>query len=359
MVSTGTSGRAPTDFPDAAESCVLFFLGCERSGTTFVLETFMAHYDVAPGNESPWVVRGLCATRARPPTTRRQQKRFLRSIFSDWYFANQANYHQVYFEPDQFLQNGRFDYRQFVEDVFRHIARSKGRRWVMNKTCRFIVHMDAVDEVFNRPRIVYIVRDGRDVGLSLLQVKAWGPRTVYGAARHWRDQVEAFRSYAERHLEGRLLTIRYEELISHPAETFEQIARFYGIFDPARHARLCAALDVKPANQEKWRTSFTPAQLRLFERVAGDALRAHGYLLGASEEPLPPLPPVVDMWLRIVDAVASRLAPDPLRLRALRVVNRVIGQYPAWQQRFFRSQIFSRYFNWNQVLARRAQKSTR
>ena len=227
----------------------------------------------------------------------------------------------------------------------------------MNKTCDFICHMDVVDAVFGRPRIVYVVRDGRDVALSLLQVKAWGPRSVYGAARRWRDAVESFRHHAAAHLQGRLLQIRYEDLLADPETVFADIARFYGIYDPERHARLVESIEIKRGNQQKWRTRFTADELRLFERVAGDALLAHGYQLGAEGPRLPPFSPIVDAFLRAREALGSRLAPYPLWFRGLRVVNRVIGRFPGLQERFFRTEVFARHFNWNQVLARREERA--
>jgi hypothetical protein len=347
----------PTGEPPTGS--VLFFLGCERSGTTLVQETFTAHYDVASGNESQWVVRHWPRVRDGQVTTREQQRRFLKAVFSDWYFANQANYHHTYFNYEDFLQDGPFDYRRFVDDVFRHIAHAKAKRWVINKTCDFIVNMRAVDEIFDRPKIVYVIRDGRDVALSLLEVKAWGPRSVYGAARRWRDRVETFRAYAEANLDSRILTIRYEDLLERPAEVFEDIARFYGIYDERCHASLTESLSIKSGNREKWRARFSAEELRLFERVAGGALEAHGYQLGSDAADLPPLPLPLEMWLRLRDELSSRLSLYPLWFRALRVVNRVVGRFPSLQQQFFQSDAFAKHFNWNRVIARRQQRGAR
>ena len=348
-----------TTAPTKHSSCVLFFLGSERSGTTFVQETFNEFYPVSQANESPWVVRYWKRAHGGQIRDQNRQRALLKRIFADWYFANQANYHQVYFDLEDFVQDGPFRYQVFVEAVFRHIATARGNRWAINKTCSFVEHMEIVDEVFRCPKIVHIVRDGRDVGLSLLEVRAWGPRSIYGAARWWRDRVERVDAYAERHLEGRLMSLRYEDLLESPVECFEKMARFYGIFDAECHAKLSASVRTTRANKEKWRTRMTPADLELFERVAGNALRAHGYPIATDGRRLRPLPVVVETCRRAREAVASRIGFYPLWFRAIRIVNRVIGRFPRWQQKFFRSELFRRRFNWNRLMSERTHRQGR
>ena len=45
-------------------SPILFFLGSERSGTTFVQETLNKFYDVSQGNETQWVVENWAKARS-------------------------------------------------------------------------------------------------------------------------------------------------------------------------------------------------------------------------------------------------------------------------------------------------------
>jgi hypothetical protein len=332
------------------KSPVLLLLGCERSGTTFAQETLNRFYGVAEGNESQWVVPGWNRVRRDPPQTPRQQEQFIKSIFADWYFADKANYHQVYFDYHQFLQQDGFSFPRFVDQVFGHIAAVKNTRWALNKTCLFCEHMETVDQVFHQPRVVHLVRDGRDVALSLLEVKAWGPRTVYGAARWWARRVDGIQQYAAQHMEGRFLEIQYEELIEDPAAVYERITRFYGIHDPAKHAELARQVAAKKGNSGKWRSRMSPKQLELFERVAGETLQRNGYKLETDPARLKPLSPVQERIYLARDLVSSRIGCFPLGYRVLRLVNCPIGFFPVLQQRFFRSGLFTNHFNWNKNL---------
>ncbi len=341
--------RSPKDVESSRrQSCVLLLLASERSGTTFVQETLSKFYPVCEGNESQWVVTAWRKYSRRRISTIAEQERFIKWVFSDWYFANKANYHEIYFDYRQFVQGAPFDYPAFVEQVFRHIANVEQSKWVLNKTCKFCECMDIVDQVFDLPRVVHLVRDGRDVALSLIEAKGWGPIGVYGAARWWSSRVDKLQEYANVNMNGRYLELKYEELTQEPIQSFERIARFYGIYEEHRHARLAECVRIKKRNTEKWRTRLSLSDLQLFEQVAGDTLRTNGYELTDMEvEPLPAWRGTVYM---LHDAVFSRIGFYALWFRGLRVASRLIGLSPVLQRRFYRSSIFARRFNWNRQI---------
>lgn len=332
---------------------VLLFLGSERSGTTLVQNTLVRHYDVAPGNESQWVIRAWRRLRGRPLRSRRAQERFLRWIFADWYFANQANYHGVHFDHEAFIQEGDFAYPQFVRQVFGHIAASHGRRWVLNKTCVYCRNIPVVEEVFDRPRVAHLVRDGRDVGLSLLKTVSWGPKNPYAAGRYWADHVDGIQSHAAT-LGDRYLELKYEELLDDAAGAFETLTRFYGIFEEERHAELVAALQIRRGNREKWRGAFSASELEKLEQGMGPALVRNGYAPATQAASRPLSRPRAIGYLAH-SAIVSRVGLYPLWFRGIRTVNRIVGLSPTLKARFQRSAFFQQHFNWNKVLQRRGK----
>ena len=328
-----------------SNSCVLLFLGSERSGTTFVQETLNKFYPVSQGNESDWVISAWRKAQNLNIATTEDQLRFMKLIFSDWYFANKANYHQVYFDYRQFVQSETFDYTKFVEAVFRHIADAEQNQWVLNKTCLFSEHMPIVDEIFDRPKVINLVRDGRDVGLSLIKTKAWGPVSPYGAARWWSKRVDKIQQYAEENMQGRYLELKYEDLTRDPGAHFEHIAKFYGIFEEERHANLLKSVRIISKNSEKWRSQFSESEVHVFERVAGDSLKRNGYqLVNEVHKPLSNWEYAVR---RLNESIFSRISFYPLWFRSLRIINRLIGLSPKLQQKFHRSAFFANHFNWN------------
>lgn len=60
----------------------------------------------------------------------------------------------------------------------------------MEWIARWEEDIDTLREIFPAARFIHIVRDGRDVSLSLLKAN-FGPRTIYGAATYWQKCVQA------------------------------------------------------------------------------------------------------------------------------------------------------------------------
>src|SRR6185437_10696806 len=105
--------------------------------------------------------------------------------------------------------------------------------------------------VFPEARLVVLVRDGRDVALSLLDVP-FGPGNVWGAARMWRSAVEAGERAAEAWPES-VLTVRYEDLVDAPEQIVREVCTFAGIsYSPAMLAIEEASAGNVAAGQEGW-----------------------------------------------------------------------------------------------------------
>jgi len=158
---------------------------------------------------------------------------------------------------------------------------------------------------------VHIVRDGRDAALSHLKQPwllagslAGGRRDPTGYrygpdARFWveperREEFEAtsdlgrtiwsWRRHTEAALEGRALghrryyELRYEELVSRPAEVGMRLLDFLGITaQPSRAALLEALAMADSRSVGRWRDELGSAQLAEVEKEAGELLRELGY----------------------------------------------------------------------------------
>ena len=69
-----------------------------------------------------------------------------------------------------------------------------------------------------------------------------------------------------------LTTLRYEQLVRHPAASFAAVSQF--IEADVRPVRVTRSPGVEPG---AWRRLLSPAQLAEFEKVAGQELRRVGY----------------------------------------------------------------------------------
>lgn len=158
-------------------------------------------------------------------------------------------------------------------------------------------------------KVIWFVRDGRGVALTYLdplhyadatdpELRAGGSgghrdderKSMVQAAREWRRSNEEAECVVARMSRSRWIQARYEDLCQNPRHLLARLCDFIGV-DPARvnldfrsppqHVigngmRLDATSDI--ILDERWRTSLSPENLRLFDRVAGDLNRRYHYV---------------------------------------------------------------------------------
>jgi hypothetical protein len=189
-------------------------------------------------------------------------------------------------------------------------AESVGKpRWG-DKTPVYLKNMLAIQKGLPEARFIHIVRDGRDVALSVLGL-LFGPDSVDEAARRWKRKVLRGREQAARLRHYR--EVRYEDLVADPGSTVRSVCEYLELpWDPAmldyhRHAaeRMAViarrrerqgldpipagygprihALTSEPPKEERigrWRAEMAPADRAAYEERAGDLLAALGYEVG-------------------------------------------------------------------------------
>ena len=190
----------------------------------------------------------------------------------------------------------------FLRIIMEEIARHQGvDRWV-DSTPTNIPHMlriarDLPDAVF-----VHIIRDARDVVLSL-DKRGWTrplpwdkSRSLLAAGVYWEWIVRKGRKYGELLGPGRYREVRYEDLVNNPERTLADLGEFIGHdLDYKRIQGTSIGSVKKPLTSFKedlqqgqftpvgrWKSKFSPDQLQLFEGLVGDYLRDLGYPLSDS-----------------------------------------------------------------------------
>ncbi len=194
-------------------------------------------------------------------------------------------------------------YRDAVLAVYLFYALKNGRhpRLIGDKNNFYIKYLDQIESLFERPRYVFIVRDGRDVACSykalraLDSASAYSPRLSSDAreiAREWAANNAAVIARLERSPERSLL-LKYEDLIVQPeAEMRRACAFFETAYQPEMltyyqrndEPRDFLAWKEKvvqppdPANQGMYKTLLTPDEIAAFEQTARETLVYFGYL---------------------------------------------------------------------------------
>jgi LPS sulfotransferase NodH len=186
----------------------------------------------------------------------------------------------------------------FLRIVMEEVARSQGvDRWI-DSTPTNIPHMPRISRDFPEARFIHIIRDGRDVALSLDQHRWSRPlpwdrkRSLLAAGLYWEGIVRKGRRFGAI-LGPKYMEVRYEELVAQPQQSLKPIGEFLGQdLDYARIQQASIGSVRKPLTsfQEdlkeghfapvgRWKTKFPEDQLEWCERLVGNYLVELGYPL--------------------------------------------------------------------------------
>ena len=176
------------------------------------------------------------------------------------------------------------------------IARREQVSLVLEKTPDHAFFVAEIKRAYPDAKIAAIVRDPRDVSLSLDRV-AWGRGGPLWHALRWRRSVRAVLRDRERLGADAFRVIRYEDLLADPRAPLDQLC---DLFDLAFEDRMLTWHDQRPAhfdpasepwknkalgkidadNTNKWRHAMKPSDLVMFDLVLGEELRRFGYEKG-------------------------------------------------------------------------------
>jgi hypothetical protein len=220
-----------------------------------------------------------------------------------------ANWGFVFAPYQAFTTLKTRSYRAVLDAIFGQLAAHNGMvRWG-DKTPHYINDLPTLLELYPDAQFVHVVRDGRDVALSL-EKTAFGPKNACEAATAWTRAVRQVRSFAETLPAHQFVEVRYEELIDRPADVLVRLADFLGIDDAdgklAAYISNCVRAEVKPDNAGKWRTAMRAREVERFEALAGAVLRADGYELAFSRCARP-VSAAERLWWRSHGALARLL----------------------------------------------------
>ncbi|MGE0254643.1 MAG: sulfotransferase [Alphaproteobacteria bacterium] len=156
-------------------------------------------------------------------------------------------------------------------------------------------------------RFVVVLRDPRDVVSSVLGYLSVDPDQVahvLSVARHWRKLVATLHAWSGDALfDGRLLVIRYEDVVADPAAFARDAARLLDLSDDGSMLRAdrfrdynsggtwrgnstfdAALAGISARPRERWRETLAPAVVALVELVCGPEMTDAGYTPSLPED---------------------------------------------------------------------------
>lgn len=274
-----------------SDNTPFFVLGAARSGTTMLRLMLNRHSRLAIPFESHFLRQIFAEMPSDRPLEAHEADRMANLVigeknFRTWHLdATRVRQELVRLAPSPLAV--------LVDALFRmEIAESGKPRWG-DKTPLYYVCWQQLMGLFPGSKLVHILRDGRDVSLSLEKVGWHGP-TAYHRACYWQQRVEMAHAAARELGPERNLIIRYEDLVLETRATLGAVCDFLGetyelkmlyFFGDASehisdidgnvHGKLERA--PRPEDVGRWRREMSLVRQIQFEAVAGNGLRAMSY----------------------------------------------------------------------------------
>jgi hypothetical protein len=268
-----------------------FVLGAARSGTTMLRLMLNRHSRLAIPFESHFLKQIFAELPSDRPLDVFEAERMAELV------TGEKNFRTWHLDPEdvrrELIRRAPAPLAVLVDALFRmEIAPTGKPRWG-DKTPQYYICWQRLMGLFPGSRMIHIIRDGRDVNLSLERVGWHGP-TLPERARYWQERVEMAHAAGREFGPERNLIVRYEDLVLDSRATLQTVCDFLGeAFEPAMleffedaalhlsdidgdvHGKLHRP--PRPEDVGRWRSEMPVERQKEFEAIAGAGLRAASY----------------------------------------------------------------------------------
>lgn len=296
----------------------IIFVGAPRSGTTLVFNTFAAHPDLAwftqhlsrlPGWPSVTVLARLPGLHGGLRKSIDRSDRGLGPLeklrvgpsgaYGVWERYCGERFLFDFLSDEEATPEQRRDMRELVAKLLRYQGKPRFATKITGPA-----RIAYLSSIFPDARFVHVIRDGRAVVRSLLEVHFWG-RTwrereaawsggltdadlerwrelgetpLVLAALQWRAIIRSARAEARDLTADRYAELRYQDFVAEPGPALDEIAAFCGLpVSRGAHEFLARRVDLRDMDF-RWSEVFEPAEVELLEDLIGEELEELGYM---------------------------------------------------------------------------------
>jgi len=280
--------------PDTSRRPV-FVLGSPRSGTTLLY-----HMILSSGNFAVYRcesnVFNLLLPRFGDLSVRRNRQALMKVWLGSKLFTRSGLVaEEIEGKVLEECRNGG----DFLRIVMGEIAQKQGvHRWA-DCTPDHLLHLRTIKQTIPDALIIHILRDGRDVALSLEKQKWIRPlpwdrgKSLLVAGLYW-EWIVNYGRRSGRTLGSDYLEVHFEDLIDEPRATLTRLGEFIehdldyerilkvgigSVGDPNTSFPTDSGGAFQPVG--RWRNQFPPQQLDTFESLVGPTLEELGYHLSS------------------------------------------------------------------------------
>jgi hypothetical protein len=276
----------------------VFVVGCHRSGTNLLYDTLMSAGGFA-------IYRGYLPIYKMliPRFGGLDKDRSRKKIIANW--LRSKGFRRSGLEASALaakLENSR-NGGDFIRIVMDGIAENQScSRWAVYDPDD-VLYLPQIKRDIPAALFVHIIRDGRDIALSLRKMGGftpffWNrkPAGLVETALYWEWMVRKGRHYGSA-IPGDYIEVRYEDLVAEPRRTLAALGDFLQHdldYDRIQKSSLGTLRNsnssfrqeeqAQPGPLNRWRQSLSKEEIASIEAIVGNCLAESGYALTTSDE---------------------------------------------------------------------------
>lgn len=183
---------------------------------------------------------------------------------------------------------------ELIDLIYRRLNSDGKPRWG-DKTPRYLREMRRLSALFPSAQFIHVIRDGRDVCISLRDA-GWQGRHIGLRAHYWWKRVRTAKEAGKKLGPTRYLEVKYEDLVLQTEQTLVRVCEFLGEeydermpgfymraneeISPGERKRGTHAKTTRPpqpTDARRWERELGPFQTAIVEIIAGGMLDYAGY----------------------------------------------------------------------------------
>jgi hypothetical protein len=260
-----------------------FIVGCPRSGTTLLSVLLDRHSSVSVPPETFFfhVFSGVSRQREKP-----DYEWLVSQYLDDSYMS------AMKLDRSKILQRlceYNPDHASFFRCALEEYAAGQNKSIIGEKTATHLMWIDTIFQWYPNAKIVWIVRDGRDVVMAMMRLFH---KNLRAHCSTWRMSVELGLIFQQKYPD-KLYQIRFEDLVINTKAELIKLGNFLGIDYQERmldtniysgavpeNERFYKERALQPIDRSRiseWKRSATPQQIHLMHSVMGNSLEKLGY----------------------------------------------------------------------------------
>jgi LPS sulfotransferase NodH len=277
----------------------VFVMGCHRSGTNLLYDTLLSAGGFAVYRGFLPVYKILIPKFGKFDKLKNRKKMMEAWVRSKGFRRSDLDAGELTEKVLADCRNGG-DFMRIVMDEIAH--RQKVQRWAVYDPDN-VLHVARIKKDIPEALFIHIIRDGRDIALSLNKMDGFRPfpwdkksRSFQETAIYWEWIIRNGQRYG-RQIPADYIEIRYEDLVSDPLRTLATLGEFLGHdldYDRIQNTGLGRLREsnssfreeeskqmAKPVN--RWKEKLPREEVAALEALVGPCLQELGYALTIPE----------------------------------------------------------------------------